>query len=67
MKKEIEKQLCQTEQQISGNIKTAVSDNCNRSWTAPVTSIRCSIIADAQAEENFLTTLDQFEKEMGIP
>jgi len=32
-----------------------------------VPSIRCPIIADIQAEENFLTTLDQFEREMGIP
>ncbi|XP_003245750.1 uncharacterized protein LOC100575174 [Acyrthosiphon pisum] len=63
IKKEIQKQLCQAKQQIA----TAASDNCNRSWVPPVPSIRCPIIADAQAEDDFLTILDQFEEARGIP
>lgn len=67
IKKEIQKQLCQVKQEITENIKTAASDNCNRTWVPPVPSIRCPIIADALAEDDFLTTLDQFEEARGIP
>lgn len=67
IKKEIQKQLCQVKQEITENIKTAASYNCNRSWVPPVPSIRCPIIADALAEDDFLTTLDQFEEARGIP
>ncbi|XP_025203329.1 uncharacterized protein LOC112600347 [Melanaphis sacchari] len=60
IKKEIQKQLCQ------GPEKNVVRDDCNRTWIPPVPSFRCPIIADSQGEDNFLTTLDRFEKERGI-
>ncbi|XP_022161048.1 uncharacterized protein LOC111027134 [Myzus persicae] len=61
IKKEIQKQLCETEKKIP------ISDNCKQTWIAPLPSFRCPIIADAKAEDDFLTTLDQFEKSRGIP
>lgn len=61
IKEEIQKQLCQVKQ-----LQITVSDNCDCSWVPPVPSIRCPIIADAQTEDDFLTTLDQFEKSRGI-
>ncbi|XP_026819298.1 uncharacterized protein LOC113557958 [Rhopalosiphum maidis] len=61
IKREIDKQLCQgTEKNV------VVRDDCNRSWIPPVSSFQCPIIVDSQGEDNFLATLDRFEKERGI-
>jgi len=63
IKKDIQK--LQEKQQCSGKIKATVEHSCDHNWIPPVPSIPCLMIPDRQVDDDFSTTLDQFEKTRG--